>query len=119
MGNTFTVAVQVELPDAQRIEEIIREEAARVAGAQLAWLSFAEAAKYWGVSKRTFERKKKRMGLPVSEIDGIKRIARCDLDAALRANLKLAKVSVIPFPSVAMRDGERESGKQESRKGAA
>ena len=107
---TLAVQIPVELPSAERIEEIIREAAAAAAREQMSWLTFEEAAKHWGVSFRTFERKKKKLGLPVSEIDGVKRIARADLDAALRAHLKVPKVRVLEFPSLVQRDAERKAG---------
>jgi len=104
---TVTVSVPIALPCAERIEEIIREEARAVAERQLAWLTFDQAAAHMGISPRTFERKKKELGLPVSIIDGVKRVARADVDALMRAHLHVPTATVIAFPSVLQRDAER------------
>lgn len=105
----MNLEVPIALPSAERIEELLREAALQVVRERDAWLSFPQAAEHWGVSPRTFERKRAKLGLPVSVVDGVKKIFRADLDAALRANLKVPKVCVIQFPSVALREAERKA----------
>lgn len=46
------------------------------------WMSLAEGAKYAGVSYNTFM-KFRLLGLKVSEIDGIKRVSRKEIDRFL------------------------------------
>lgn len=46
------------------------------------WMTLAEAAKYAGVSHNTFV-KFREMGLRVSQVDGIKRVSRKEIDAFL------------------------------------
>ncbi|WP_312505939.1 helix-turn-helix domain-containing protein [Lysinibacillus sp.] len=46
------------------------------------WLTLSEAAKYAGVSHNTFV-KFREMGLKVSQVDGIKRVSRKEIDAFL------------------------------------
>lgn len=46
------------------------------------WLTLAEAAKYAGVSHNTFV-KFREMGLKVSQVDGIKRVSRKEIDSFL------------------------------------
>lgn len=49
---------------------------------QKEWLTLSEAAKYAGVSHNTFV-KFREMGLKVSQVDGIKRVSRKEIDAFL------------------------------------
>jgi hypothetical protein len=97
---TFTVSVPVTVPD---FAAIVREAALEAARELNQWLTFKDAAAYLRVSFRTFERKKKELGLPVVEIDGVKRILRADLDAALLAHLKTPANPIIHFPSTELR----------------
>lgn len=46
------------------------------------WMTLAEAAKYAGVSHNTFV-KFREMGLKVSQVDGIKRVSRKQIDEFL------------------------------------
>jgi hypothetical protein len=94
------------------MEEIFREECARVAAQRVTWLDFKEAAAYLaGMSLRTFERRKAEWGLPVSELSArLKMVYRADLDALGLTRLvkgarplcaKCGEQVVIEFPSVA------------------
>lgn len=49
---------------------------------QKEWLTLSEAAKYAGVSHNTFV-KFREMGLKVSQVDGIKRVSKKEIDAFL------------------------------------
>jgi len=49
------------------------------------WMSISEAAKYAGVSYNTFI-KFRSLGLPVCEIDGIKRVSKDEIDTFLKSN---------------------------------
>lgn len=49
------------------------------------WMSLAEGAKYAGVSHNTFV-KFREMGLKVSQVDGIKRVSRKEIDQFLESN---------------------------------
>lgn len=101
--NGLTLSVPVELPSPDRLEELIREGARLAAKEQLEWLTIDQAAEVMQVTRRTFERKLKQLAIPVSTIDGIIRIARCDVDAVLLANLSTPD-TVVAFPSKAKRD---------------
>ncbi|WP_223553875.1 helix-turn-helix domain-containing protein [Lysinibacillus sphaericus] len=46
------------------------------------WMTLSEAAKYAGVSHNTFV-KFREMGLKVSQVDGIKRVSRKEIDTFL------------------------------------
>lgn len=46
------------------------------------WMTLAEAAKYAGVSHNTFV-KFREMGLKVSQVDGVKRVSRKQIDQFL------------------------------------
>lgn len=92
--------VPVHVPD---LAAIVREAALEAAREINRWLSLDEAAAYLGVCPKTFWRKKKLLGLPVVELDGVKRILRADLDAALLAHLKAPANPIVQFPSVEMR----------------
>jgi ACT domain-containing protein len=46
------------------------------------WMTIAEAAKYAGVSHNTFA-KFREMGLKVSQVDGVKRVSRKEIDVFL------------------------------------
>lgn len=49
------------------------------------WLSLKEGAEYAGVSYNTFM-KFRLLGLPVCEIDGIKRVSKKEIDSFLKKN---------------------------------
>ncbi|MGE7932355.1 helix-turn-helix domain-containing protein [Viridibacillus arvi] len=49
------------------------------------WMSVAEAAKYAGVSHNTFM-KFREMGLKVSQVEGIKRVSRKEIDKFLESH---------------------------------
>lgn len=49
------------------------------------WMTLANAAKYAGVSYNSFV-KFQKMGLKVSQIDGIKRVSRKEIDHFLESN---------------------------------
>lgn len=112
MPNELSVTVPVTLPSPERMEEIFREECAKVAAERATWLGLAEAAQYLaGMSLRTFERRKGEWGIPQSELSsGLKMIYRADLDALGISRLvkgsrplcaKCGEQVVIDFPSVA------------------
>lgn len=97
---TLTLPVPIVLPSSDRIEELILQAALQAARERLMWLAMDEAAEYLGLSKRTLERKRKEIGLPASEMGGIIRICREDLDALLRAYMSHnGQVQLIVWPS--------------------
>ncbi|MEQ6856090.1 DNA-binding protein [Lysinibacillus capsici] len=49
------------------------------------WMSLKEGAEYAGVSFNTFK-KFREMGLKVSEIDGVKRVSKAEIDKFLEYN---------------------------------
>ena len=113
-----TVSVPIPVPSHERLEEIFREECARVAKERATWLDFKGAAEYLRISLRTFERRKRKWGLPVSEFSsGLKIVYRADLDALAFNHLVEGRSKVVRFPSVAARD-ELRTGPAEKR-GAA
>jgi hypothetical protein len=98
------LTVPLSVPTPERMEEIFREECAKAAAALTTWFDFKGAANYLGgMSLRTFERRKKAWGLPISELSaGLKIVYRADLDALALNNLVNVKAkNVIAFPSVA------------------
>ncbi|MEQ1861860.1 MAG: helix-turn-helix domain-containing protein [Chthoniobacteraceae bacterium] len=108
--NGLTLQVPLELPSSEEVRAIIREAAMDCAAKQLAWLTFAEAARHLGVCRKTFERKRRKLGIPVAQIDGIQLVARADLDAILLAHLSAPGATVIRFPSVELRDAQAMKG---------
>ena len=113
-----TINVPIPVPSQDRLEEIFREECARVAKEHATWFDFRGAAEYLRISLRTFERRKKKWGLPVSEFsNGLKIVYRADLDALAFNHLVESRNKVVHFPSVAARDDLR-TGSAEKR-GAA
>jgi hypothetical protein len=110
-----TVSVPIPVPSQERLEEIFREECARVAKERATWFDFKSAAEYLRISLRTFERRKKKWGLPVSEFSsGLKIVYRADLDALALNHLVEGRNKVVHFPSVAARD-ELRPGPTEKR----
>jgi hypothetical protein len=101
MLQSITMNVPVTLPSPERIEELIREGAREAAAAHFVWLTITEAATHMNCPKRTFERKKKSLKIPISIIDGVKRIARQDLDAIMIAHTVADKSGnlLIQFPT--------------------
>ena len=100
-----TVSVPVPVPTQERLEEIFREECARVAKERATWFDFKGAAEYLRISLRTFERRKKKWGLPVSEFsNGLKIVYRADLDALALNHLVEGRSKLVHFPSVTARD---------------
>ena len=99
----ISLTVPVSIPSRERMEEIYREECARVAQERAKWFDFAGAAAYLKMSLRTFERRKKSWGLPIAELSpGLKIVYRADLDAlALSKLVKSTRAQIIEFPSVA------------------
>lgn len=89
-----------EMPTAEVIRADVKEAAAAVAGEQLVWLTAKEAAAHLKTSPRTFERKKKALGLPRSKVFGVEVFARQDLDALVSAHATKPAVRVIDFPSL-------------------
>ena len=100
-----TVSVPIPVPSQERLEEIFREECARVAKERATWFDFKSAAEYLQMSLRTFERRKSKWGLPVSQFSsGLKIVYRADLDALALHHLVEAKRKVLEFPSLVARD---------------
>ena len=100
-----TVSVPIPVPSEERIEEIFREECARAAKDRATWFDFKSAAEYLHISLRTFERRKKKWGLPVAELsNGLKVVYRADLDALALHHLVERQGKVLEFPSVIARD---------------
>ena len=97
---TLTLPVPVTLPSPARIEELILQAALTAARERLMWLTLEEAADYLRVHKKTFDRLRRKIGLPVSVTGGIVRVCRDDLDAVLRAHLvQNGQVQLIAWPS--------------------
>lgn len=93
------------LPDAAEVREIYRAAALETAATESQWLKAEDAARHCGWSKRTFVRKRDDLAIPYSEIDGLQRYYRPDLDAILAAHLVAPLGSqVIAFPSLALRE---------------
>jgi hypothetical protein len=101
----LTLQVPVVVPSLARMEQIYREVCANAAVLRRKWLRFDEAAKYLGISLRTFERKKdSKWGLPVFELDGpgAKVVSVADLDALVVSKLvRSERRAIIDFPSIA------------------
>jgi hypothetical protein len=97
------LSVPMELPTAARLEEIAREEIAKAAREQLRWLTNKQAAEYVGWGFRTWERRKKKLGIPVSIIDGSQSYLRDDLDAVLLGHVTAPGSTVVNFPSLELR----------------
>ena len=92
------------LPDAGEAREIFRAAALEVAERESQWLIAKQAAAHCGWSLRSFQRKRDELGIPYSEIDGLQRYYRADLDAVLAAHLVCpAGPQVIAFPSLSLR----------------
>jgi predicted DNA-binding protein (UPF0251 family) len=102
--NALTLNVPLEVPTAEELRAIYREECAKVAVEQAKWLTFGEAALRMRVCKKTFERKRKKFGIPVAEVDGIQLVLADDVDRLLYSNLSVPGGTVIKFPSVEQRD---------------
>jgi hypothetical protein len=101
---SLTVAVPIDLPSPERVEEIYREELRKVAEEHGVWLCTEAAAAYCQMHKRTFERKKKAFRVPASKIDGAIAYYRPDLDALRLANVEVPPgPTVIQFPSIKAR----------------
>lgn len=90
--------------DAERVEAIVREEAARAAEGQLRWLTNRQACELLGgCSARTWERKKKALGIPKARIDGMDLYLRADIEAVLLRHTIAPETTVIAFPSAQLR----------------
>lgn len=61
------------------IEQTVTTVVGRLIGCQKEWMTLAEAAKYAGVCHNTFS-KFRTMGLKVSEVEGVKRVSRTEID---------------------------------------
>ena len=97
-----TKSLELRLHPSDRLEELAREIFEREAAERRKWLRFKEAARYLGISFRSFERLKDRFGLPVFEKGPAKLVAIADLDALVRSGLvKSSRAPAIPFPSIA------------------
>src|SRR5688500_7571074 len=103
--SALTLNVPLELPSAERLEELVREAARDVAREQGQWLDFEEAAAYLKISIRTFRRYREAggllSGLPACEVSSTTRLFwRGDLDAIIAARLVSHGPKVIDFPSL-------------------
>ena len=98
---TLSLTVPIELPSAERMEELYREAAAAAVAQRDTWLSLDEAAEYLWMSRRSLDRKRVKWGLPVGELDGVKIVMRADLDAVAKAHLCTpgGRSPILPFPS--------------------
>lgn len=111
MPQTLLASFAVQAPSEAELREIWIEACRRVVADRLCWLTNEEAAAHLKMPMRTWERKKKELGVPVVKIDGLLRYLVDDLDAILLAHGSSPNGSVIKFPSVSLR--------QELMKGAA
>lgn len=113
-SHTVSINLPIGVPTPERMEEIYREECARIAALRATWCTFDEAADYLRMSPRTFERRKVAWGIPVMELNGsespLKVVYRHDLDAFALSKIvkgarplcaKCGEQQVIEFPSVA------------------
>ncbi len=81
MANTFN---NVDLPIEELIVNVVKQtlQTAKQTFVISEWMSLKEGAKYAGVSYNTFMKFRVR-GLKVSEIDGVKRVSRKQIDQFL------------------------------------
>lgn len=71
-----------------KIEEMIvkfENQASRKHIVPIEWMTLADGAKYAGVSYNSFS-KFREMGLKVSQVEGIKRVSRTEIDKFLEKN---------------------------------
>ncbi|MBY0221775.1 helix-turn-helix domain-containing protein [Sporosarcina aquimarina] len=79
------------IEQAERIEEFIENAIHRALHSSKPdlptreWMSLADGAKYAGVSHNTF-RKFRVLGLKVSQVDGVQRVSRKEIDKFLESN---------------------------------
>lgn len=87
MKNSNTLIVE----HAERIEEIIEKAIKRALHSTKPdlptkeWMTLAEGANYAGVANNTF-RKFRVMGLKVSQVEGVQRVSRQEIDKFLEEN---------------------------------
>ncbi|HEX8312751.1 MAG TPA: hypothetical protein VF614_15625 [Chthoniobacteraceae bacterium] len=101
---TLMLQVPLALPSKAEILAEFRAAATAVAERESQWLTARDAARHCGWSLRTFQRQRDELGIPRSEVDGIQRYLRADLDAVMAAHVVYPDgAQVIAFPSVAMK----------------
>lgn len=98
------VQVPLQLPSAEQMREERIEAYTRVERERRRWLTNEEAAAHLRMPMRTWERKKKELGVPVVKIDGLIRYLMDDLDAVMAAHSSAPATSVIKFPSLELRN---------------
>ncbi|MGE7910776.1 helix-turn-helix domain-containing protein [Lysinibacillus xylanilyticus] len=84
MTNTFN---NVDLPIEELIVNVVNQtlQIAKQTFVISEWMSLKEGAKYAGVSYNTFM-KFRGMGLKISEVDGVKRVSRKEIDQFLESH---------------------------------